>query len=205
MSGEYVNCAYCNKGVKNIKSHWISCPKKILHDRLEAERKEALIREKDLENKRLTDLLKMAEKSTTIVMNSTTTNEYHYTDNSVENNNSNNTTNVTLLIESPVFEQFQQCLVEFNNRQLGQYISRGIEGLKQYQIDLARAILSSNNPEFIRIGEALVDDGKNTYADMETYRQEMRSHLFDTFVSAKPETREPVIKLLTNEPLLKIL
>lgn len=205
-----------------------------MHDKLEEQKKEQLLREKDLENKRLTDLLKwkdesikskektekllvskLAEKPTTVVLHTTnnTTNEYHTTDNlivdTMEIDNSvveNNTTNIVhlSLIESPGFDRFQACLRAFNDQFIANYSNRGIQGLKEYQIDLTKAIMSSNDPEFIHIGEALVDDEHGNYIDIEDYRQEMRKHLFDEFVEANPDDREPVIKLLMNEPLLKI-
>jgi len=242
MSSEYTTCTYCGKGVKHIKPHWLSCAKKITQDKLAEQRKEYLLREKELENKKLAELLEyknrdlktkeerektlvtqLVEKPTTVIVNNEYNeyNEYHknknitvdimdidnsvvdnsVVDNSVVDNSIvDNSVQEMMLFQTIEFQSFHSWLMQYNDMNMGKYINSGLQGLKQYRIDLTQAILSTNKPEFIQIGNSMISDDSE---DIKEYNRAMREALFDRFASASPDQAKLIEDQLRG-PLLEV-
>ena len=198
-----------------------------MHDKLEEQKREQLLREKDLENKRLADLLKYKEENEKkltdklanppIVLNTTnnytTVNEYHKTDtvfvNHMEIDESTNNT-ISFIISEDAMCKFSTYLLDFDTRNLGKYINRGAKGLKQYQIDLSKEILALGDSDIIKVSKAFIDvdnfydaNGIDRTDAIDAYNHEFKKYLYDQFASVNPQEKDVLEKQLIDNPLFE--
>lgn len=156
---------------------------------------------------------KLLEKPTTVVVNNEY-NEYHKNknitvdimeiDNSIQDesihDNSVHNRVMNVLYQTVEFQTFHSWLLQYNDIHLGKYINSGLTGLKQYRIDLTKAILAMNKPEFIQIGNSMVS---NDSEDIKEYNRAMRELLFDRFASTNPNEANLIEEQLKG-PLLEV-
>jgi len=178
-------------------------------------------KEKDLkvkEEREKTLVAQLVEKPTTVIVNNEYNeyNEYHKNknitvdimdidnstiDNSViDNSVVDNSVQEMVLFQTIEFQSFHSWLMQYNDLNMGKYINSGLQGLKQYRIDLTQAILSMNKPEFIQIGNSMISGDSE---DIKEYNRAMREALFDRFASVSPDQAKLIEDQLKG-PLLEV-